>query len=278
MAPSDRKDESDRRLTPTAVGGRSFVMACVLGSFAVHGVAYGVLRVIRPPTIKDRTSEDIIRRVEPPKPAEHQVKLVEPMAPVETPKPQEAPKPSQAPRLKAPPPDAMTPPPAAMAAAPSLDLTRGAGVNQDLTSADGEEGYGTADSALGDPDQPVDPRPRPAPPMDPPPPEPMAPPPPPPRRPAPVYVKDMPVPVTVPQVPYPAEARRQGIEGTVRLSVTIGSDGRVLEAKVVQGLGFGLDEAARRALLSARFKPAVGSDGKPMTHTIPYRYTFQIDR
>ena len=277
MEPSDRKAESDNRLTPTAVGGRSFVVACIVGSFALHGVAYGVLRVIRPPAIKDRTSEDIIRRTGPPKPREHSVKLVEPRAPVEPPKPADVPKPRLAPRLKAPPPpDAMTPPPAAMTA-PSLDLTMGAGVSQDLTSANGEDGYGTADSALGDPDQPADPRPRPPPPMEPPR-EAMAPPPPPPRRPAAVYVKDMPVAVTVPQVPYPAEARRQGIEGTVRLAVTIGPDGRVIEAKVVQGLGFGLDEAARRALLAARFKPAIGSDGKPMTHTIPYRYTFQIER
>jgi protein TonB len=79
------------------------------------------------------------------------------------------------------------------------------------------------------------------------------------------------------KVRYPEEARRQGIEGTVTLDVLVGEDGRVREAKVISGPGFGLNEAAQRALMRFEFAPAVYSDGRPRAHRIVYRYVFQID-
>jgi protein TonB len=91
-------------------------------------------------------------------------------------------------------------------------------------------------------------------------------------------VKVLPEAVTVPQVAYPPAARRQQVEGTVTLEVTVGRDGKVLQVKVVRGIGYGLDEAAIRALKSATFKPAVGSDGRAMIYTLRYRYTFRIER
>ena len=98
------------------------------------------------------------------------------------------------------------------------------------------------------------------------------------RAPVVVYVKELPQVVTVPQVPYPAQARRQQIEGTVRLLVTVGTQGQVLKVKILKGIGYGLDEAAVRALKRARFKPAMGSNGRPMVYTIRYRYTFRLER
>ena len=50
------------------------------------------------------------------------------------------------------------------------------------------------------------------------------------------------------KIPYPDEARRAGIEGTVMLSITIDNEGRVVKAVIVKGPGYGLDEAARDAL------------------------------
>jgi len=79
------------------------------------------------------------------------------------------------------------------------------------------------------------------------------------------------------KVPYPSKARGLGIEGTVTVRVRVGIDGRVREARVLTGPGFGLNQAARRALLGFRFKPAIGSDGKPMPWWITYRYTFRIN-
>ena len=59
------------------------------------------------------------------------------------------------------------------------------------------------------------------------------------------------------KIPYPEEARRAGIEGTVTLSITIDTEGKVVAAKVVSGPGYGLNEAARDAIKRFRFKPAI---------------------
>jgi protein TonB len=84
--------------------------------------------------------------------------------------------------------------------------------------------------------------------------------------------------VSVPTLPYPEAARSKGIEGTVLLEVTVGKDGKVRKVKVIKGIGHGLDEVAVRALKKASFKPAVGSNSKPMRYTIRYRYTFRLER
>ncbi|OJT26633.1 energy transducer TonB [Archangium sp. Cb G35] len=78
------------------------------------------------------------------------------------------------------------------------------------------------------------------------------------------------------KIPYPDEARRAGIEGTVTLSITIDNEGRVVKATVVKGLGYGLDEAARTALLRFRFKPAI-KNGEPVSTEMKYSYTFMLD-
>jgi protein TonB len=101
--------------------------------------------------------------------------------------------------------------------------------------------------------------------------------PPPKPRPAPVRVRVNPRLQKEVRVPYPAKARRLGIEGTVTIQVMVGADGAVKETRLVSGPGFGLDEAARRALLRFRFRPAMGTDGRPMPCWITYRYTFQIE-
>jgi TonB family protein len=81
-------------------------------------------------------------------------------------------------------------------------------------------------------------------------------------------------------VPYPKEARELGIEGDVRLSVSLDERGRVVAATVLSGLGHGLDALAVRALEHrCHFKPAIGSDGQPMPFVIaPYVFHFEIPR
>lgn len=75
---------------------------------------------------------------------------------------------------------------------------------------------------------------------------------------------------------YPDEAREAGVDGVVVLRITIGPDGRVEDVKVVETPGFGLEVAARAAILRARFKPAT-RDGQPARSTITYRYVFRLD-
>jgi protein TonB len=78
------------------------------------------------------------------------------------------------------------------------------------------------------------------------------------------------------KIPYPEEAKRAGIEGTVRLRITVDFEGHVTEVKVLSGPGYGLDEAAREALKRFKFKPAM-KGGEAVSTTITYNYTFLLD-
>ncbi len=60
----------------------------------------------------------------------------------------------------------------------------------------------------------------------------------------------------VPQPKYTEQARRNRVEGVVRLQVLFGRDGRVHQCLVTQGLGFGLDEESERAARQIEFTPA----------------------
>ncbi len=59
------------------------------------------------------------------------------------------------------------------------------------------------------------------------------------------------------KVYYPANAKKNNIEGTVIIRVFIDRDGEVLDAKVIEGLGYGCDESARMAIFYHRFKPGL---------------------
>lgn len=76
--------------------------------------------------------------------------------------------------------------------------------------------------------------------------------------------------------PYPEEAKRNGIEGTVLLRVRVEADGRVSEVEVLRGLGYGLDEAAREGIKRIKFKPAI-KGGEPVATKITYNFTFMLD-
>jgi len=63
--------------------------------------------------------------------------------------------------------------------------------------------------------------------------------------------------------PYPAAARRANETGTVRLTLLIDVDGRVLDSKIERSSGSRrLDEAARAGLSLCKFKPAT-LNGRP---------------
>jgi TonB family protein len=71
-------------------------------------------------------------------------------------------------------------------------------------------------------------------------------------------------PIYDPQPEYTKEARRAGIQGSVTLAITIGTDGRVHEVKVLSGLGHGLDEKAIEAVQSWKFSAAL-EEGIPVS-------------
>jgi len=81
--------------------------------------------------------------------------------------------------------------------------------------------------------------------------------------------------ISKPAVQYTAEARQLRIEGDVVLRVTFTANGQVIVQNVVQGLGHGLDEEARRVAQLIRFHPAT-RNGQPVDSTTTIRITFQL--
>ncbi|NVI99640.1 TonB family protein [Myxococcus sp. AM009] len=94
---------------------------------------------------------------------------------------------------------------------------------------------------------------------------------------APIYQVDSePTVASEVKIPYPEEARRAGVEGTVTLSITIDHEGKVVAVKLLKGPGYGLNEAARDAIRRFRFKPAIKA-GEPVSTEMKYAYTFLLD-
>jgi TonB family protein len=62
---------------------------------------------------------------------------------------------------------------------------------------------------------------------------------------------------------YTPEARKKKIEGAVSLAIIVDTKGDVADAKVVKGLGHGLDENAVIAVKEWKYKPAE-KDGEPI--------------
>ena len=75
---------------------------------------------------------------------------------------------------------------------------------------------------------------------------------------------------------YPEAAKQAGIAGLVIVKVSIDKTGGVTDARVVQGLGHGLDEAAVDALRQWKFEP-VTRDGKPVATTFNMTINFRTD-
>jgi peptide/nickel transport system substrate-binding protein len=72
---------------------------------------------------------------------------------------------------------------------------------------------------------------------------------------------------------YPENARKAGITGRVFVKILVGTDGKVKDAQVIRGIGYGCDEAAVDAAMKAQFKPGT-KNGKPADSyiTIPYPF------
>ncbi|WP_141588689.1 TonB-dependent siderophore myxochelin receptor MxcH [Myxococcus sp. AB056] len=86
-----------------------------------------------------------------------------------------------------------------------------------------------------------------------------------------------PVLLAQPEAVYPTEALAAGLEGAVKLLLTLDAEGRVTRAEVVEGLGHGLDDAAVSALQNARFSPAM-QDGNPVSCQFEFIHHFVLGR
>jgi TonB family protein len=78
-----------------------------------------------------------------------------------------------------------------------------------------------------------------------------------------------------PKPAYTEEGRTLKIEGDVRLQVRFTAAGQVRVIKVIQGLGYGLDEQAMRAAEQIQFKPA-RHDGQPVDSIAVVHIIFEL--
>lgn len=78
-----------------------------------------------------------------------------------------------------------------------------------------------------------------------------------------------------PQIPYPPEARKAGLEGVVVMDLLIDETGRVRKVDLISGPGGGLDEAAVNYFSQARFVPAKIQD-QAVPVRIRFRHRFEL--
>jgi protein TonB len=83
-----------------------------------------------------------------------------------------------------------------------------------------------------------------------------------------------PKPRGVTQPAYTTAAREANVEGKIRVEVSVAADGSVTSARLLAGLGYGLDEKALEAARRATFEPGTRC-GKPVaaTFVIAFRFT-----
>ncbi len=76
---------------------------------------------------------------------------------------------------------------------------------------------------------------------------------------------------TFPEISFPETARKNGVEGTLKLSLTLGEDGRIKDIIVGQGLPFGVTESVTKDIQQLKFQPAK-RNGQPIAVTMMYDY------
>jgi len=81
--------------------------------------------------------------------------------------------------------------------------------------------------------------------------------------------------ISKPKPAYTDEARTKKIEGEVSLQVVFTASGEVKVQRVVQGLGYGLDDSAQAAARQIRFRPAQ-QDGQPVDSTAIVHIVFEL--
>ena len=80
----------------------------------------------------------------------------------------------------------------------------------------------------------------------------------------------------LPEIPYPPEARRAGVEGQVVLVLRLDAHGSVRTVRVVDAPSPDLARAAEEGARRFRFTPAL-LEGEPVETEIRFTYTFLLE-
>lgn len=79
--------------------------------------------------------------------------------------------------------------------------------------------------------------------------------------------------ISNPNPEYTEAALKAGVHGSVIVKLTVGKDGNVRDLRVLNGLGYGLDESAMKAVQSWKFEPCLW-DGMPLDCAIAVELDF----
>ncbi|MGA9770597.1 MAG: energy transducer TonB [Blastocatellia bacterium] len=90
-----------------------------------------------------------------------------------------------------------------------------------------------------------------------------------------ISVDSKPVALNSPKPNYTREARRNGVQGLVRLRLLVGSDGKIKKVKVLQTLPDGLEQEAIKAAYKIKFKPAM-KNGQPVSYWVGVDVEFNL--
>ncbi len=78
-----------------------------------------------------------------------------------------------------------------------------------------------------------------------------------------------------PAASYSEKARKKKLQGTVVLSIVVGTDGAAHDIKVTKSLGMGLDEEAVKSVQKWKFEPST-VEGKPVAVRIALQVDFRL--
>ena len=77
---------------------------------------------------------------------------------------------------------------------------------------------------------------------------------------------------------YPADARRLGIEGKIRVKLIVDATGMVKSAQLLNKLGHGLDELALSRANKIAFDPAKDSDDRPVASVVVWTFNMALPK
>lgn len=75
---------------------------------------------------------------------------------------------------------------------------------------------------------------------------------------------------------YPAAAKQLGVEGKIRVRLTVSDEGKVTGAVLINKLGHGLDEVALTLAKKLEFHPAKDTNDKPVPSIVVWTFTFTL--
>jgi TonB family protein len=79
-----------------------------------------------------------------------------------------------------------------------------------------------------------------------------------------------------PKPEYTPQATAAKVEGVVSVRIRVAANGAVTVLGVTNGLGYGLDQSAVRAVQATRFRPAVDANGHPTDWEGVVNISFQM--